>query len=53
MLPADVAFMDKAAWKKYAGASNDSNNGKDSGSADNNDGSDKRIITGRVTIELD
>lgn len=52
-IDADIAFMDKKAWKKYAGASNDSNNGKNSDSADNNDAGDKRVITGRVKIELD
>ena len=52
-IDADVAFMDKNAWLKYAGAKTNDTNNKNTNSSDNNNDSDKRIITGRVTIELD
>ncbi len=52
----NLAFMDKAAWQKYAGAkSNDSTNNKNTNSNTNNNTSNgsHKILTGRVTIELD
>ena len=53
-IDADIAYMTKEAWKKYAGVKeNDSTNNKNSNSASDNSNSDKHVITGRVTIELD
>jgi len=49
----DIAYMSKEAWMKYAGAKTNDNNNKNSSSSGNNNDSDKRVITGRVTIELD
>ena len=51
-IDADLAFMDKKAWKKYAGVKNDSNNNANN-SSNNNNNSSHKIITGRVTIEVD
>lgn len=55
-IDADIAYMSKEAWMKYAGAkSNDSTNNKNTNSNTNNNTSNgnHKILTGRVTIELD
>ena len=52
-LDSDIAFMTKDAWMKYAGAKTDVINNKNSSSSGNNNDSNKRVITGHVTIELD
>lgn len=49
-LDADIAFMSKDAWKKYAKGEISTNTGKP---VENNPDTGKKILTGRVTIELD
>lgn len=46
-LDGDIAYMNKAAWGKYAGFST-----KDEKVVENKD-KEKKVLTGRVTIELD
>ena len=51
-LDANIAFMNKAAWAKYAGSMSDKQDNKkeDNSKTPNESG---KILTGRVTIELD
>lgn len=46
-LDGDIAFMDKTAWGKYAGVP------ADKGKVVEKPTNDKKVLTGRVTIELD
>lgn len=53
-LDGDLAYMDKKAWKKYAGVTSENDDTNNNSSIiDNSSSNSNRIITGRVTIELD
>lgn len=48
-LDGDLAYMDRTAWGKYAGFSTDSGKTGENASTQK----EKKVLTGRVTIELD